>query len=61
MNVSVIIPIFSAAPFLGRSIQSAIDQRQTGEVISVVDRSTDGSWEKCIEKGDKYKRWKQSV
>jgi len=47
MKVSVIIPVYNAAPFLDKSIQSALDQRQTGEVILIDDRSTDRSWEKC--------------
>ena len=47
MKVSIIIPVYNTAPFLDRSIQSALDQRQTGEVLLIDDRSTDGSWEIC--------------
>ncbi|MBK8055092.1 MAG: glycosyltransferase family 2 protein [Saprospiraceae bacterium] len=47
MQVSVIIPVYNAAPFLDKCLQSAFDQPQTGEVILIDDRSTDGSWEKC--------------
>ncbi len=47
MKVSVIIPVYNAAPFLDKSMQSALDQQQTGEVILIDDISTDGSWEKC--------------
>lgn len=43
MKVSVIIPVFNAAPFLDKCIQSALDQPQTGEVILIDDRSTDES------------------
>jgi glycosyltransferase involved in cell wall biosynthesis len=47
MIVSVIIPVYNAAPFLDKSVETALDQKQTGEVILIDDRSTDGSWEKC--------------
>jgi len=47
MQVSVIIPVFNAAPFLDKSIQSALDQKQTREVILIDDRSTDNSLEIC--------------
>lgn len=47
MQVSVIIPVYNAAPFLDKCIQSALNQRQTGEIILIDDRSTDGSWESC--------------
>lgn len=48
MEVSVIIPVYNAAPFIDQSIQSALDQPQTAEVLVIDDRSTDGSWEKCL-------------
>ncbi len=50
MKVSVIIPVHNAAPFLDKSIQSALVQKQTGEVLLIDDRSTDDSLEIC-------KRW----
>lgn len=50
MEVSVIIPVYNAAPFLDKSIHSALDQKQTGEVLLIDDRSTDESLEIC-------KRW----
>lgn len=50
MKVSVIIPVYNAAPFLDKSIQSALDQKQTGEVLLIDDRSTDDSLKIC-------KRW----
>ncbi len=58
MKVSVIIPVYNAFPFLDLSIQSALDQPQTGEVILIDDRSTDRSWEKCEEWVRKDKRVK---
>ncbi|MEZ4909287.1 MAG: glycosyltransferase family 2 protein [Saprospiraceae bacterium] len=47
MKVSVIIPVYNAEKFLDKSIQSALNQPQTGEVLLIDDRSTDGSWEIC--------------
>jgi glycosyltransferase involved in cell wall biosynthesis len=48
MQVSVIIPVYNAAPFIDKSIQSALDQPQTAEVLVINDRSSDDSWAKCI-------------
>ncbi|HEY3063801.1 MAG TPA: glycosyltransferase, partial [Chloroflexota bacterium] len=45
MNVSVIIPTWNRAGFVGRAIQSALDQRPTPEVIVVDDESTDNTEE----------------
>jgi len=47
MKVTIIIPVFNAAPFLDKGIQSALDQKQTGEVLLIDDRSTDNSLEIC--------------
>ncbi len=56
MQVSVIIPIYNAAPFLDISIKSALNQVQTSEVLLIDDRSTDGSWQICEEWARKDKR-----
>jgi glycosyltransferase involved in cell wall biosynthesis len=56
MQISVIIPVYNAAPFLDKSILSALNQSQTREVILIDDRSTDGSWEKCEEWVQKDKK-----
>lgn len=47
MQVTVIIPVYNAFPFLDKSIQSALDQKQTREVLLIDDRSTDGSLKIC--------------
>lgn len=47
MQVSVIIPVYNAAKFIDKCVQSVLDQRQTSEVLLIDDRSTDGSWEIC--------------
>jgi len=50
--VSVIIPIYNTAPYLGRCIDSVINQTYANlEIILINDGSTDGSGELC----DKYK------
>ena len=44
--VSVIVPVFNAAPFLEEAIRSILDQDYDNkEVIAVDDGSTDGSQE----------------
>lgn len=48
MKVSIIIPVYNAAPFLDKCVVSALNQQQTGEVLLIDDGSTDGSWEICL-------------
>jgi len=43
VQVSVITPVFNAAPYLDRAIQSALDQPEVVELILIDDASTDGS------------------
>ena len=43
MQVSVIMPVYNAAPFLERAIQSALEQPQLAELIAIDDASTDHS------------------
>jgi len=43
MRVSVIIPVYNAAPFLRRAVQSALDQPEVVEVLLIDDASTDDS------------------
>lgn len=47
MKVSIIIPVYNAAQFLDKCIESALNQNQTGEVLVIDDRSTDNSLEIC--------------
>lgn len=53
MNVSIIIPVFNAAHYLDKSIESALNQRQTHELLLIDDNSTDNSLEIC-RKWEKY-------
>lgn len=43
MNVSVLIPVFNAEKYLQQSVESALQQPETGEVIIWDDCSTDSS------------------
>lgn len=43
MRVSVIMPVYNAAPYLERAIQSVLDQPEVVELILIDDASTDGS------------------
>ncbi|MFH0895767.1 MAG: glycosyltransferase family 2 protein [Bacteroidota bacterium] len=45
MKVSVIIPVYNASQFLEKSVLSALEQPETGEVILVDDKSQDNSAE----------------
>ncbi|MBA9076981.1 glycosyltransferase family 2 protein [Rufibacter quisquiliarum] len=49
MQVSVIIPVYNAAQYLQRSVESALLQPETGEVILIDDASKDNSLEVCFE------------
>jgi glycosyltransferase involved in cell wall biosynthesis len=45
--ISVIIPVFNAAPYVRQAVESALAQPETGEVVLVEDGSTDGSLDVC--------------
>jgi glycosyltransferase involved in cell wall biosynthesis len=47
MKVSVIIPVYNAAAYVGEAVASALEQPETGEVLLIEDGSTDGSLRKC--------------
>jgi glycosyltransferase involved in cell wall biosynthesis len=47
MEISVIIPVYNAAPFLETAVLSALAQPETSEVILVEDASTDDSLTIC--------------
>lgn len=47
MQVSVIIPVYNAAPFLREAVDSALSQPETAEVLLVEDGSTDASLTLC--------------
>lgn len=45
MEVSVIIPVYNAAPFVEKAVRSALMQEEVKEVLAIDDGSTDGSLE----------------
>lgn len=47
MKVSVVIPVYNAAPYVEQAVLSALVQAETGEVILVEDGSTDSSLAVC--------------
>lgn len=46
-QVSVVIPVYNAASFIEKAVQSALDQPETAEVLLVEDGSTDSSLQVC--------------
>jgi glycosyltransferase involved in cell wall biosynthesis len=49
MKVSVIIPVYKAEKYVKRAVESALRQKECGEVILVEDRSPDKALEVCRE------------
>ena len=47
MFVSVITPVYQAAEFVEKAVDSALSLPEVEEVILIEDGSTDGSWEVC--------------
>jgi glycosyltransferase involved in cell wall biosynthesis len=53
-KVSVIIPVYNAAEYVEKAVQSVIALRETGEVILVDDGSQDDSLKVCYELQSRY-------
>ena len=47
INVSVIIPVYNAAKFVGEAVYSVVNQKHVAEVLLVEDGSKDGSLSIC--------------
>jgi len=56
MQVSVITPVYNAASFVTKAVESALEQPETAEVILVEDGSPDNSLEVCQQLAAKYDR-----
>ncbi len=56
MKISVIIPVFNAALFLDKAIQSVLPLPQVGEILLIDDRSEDDSYEICKQWADRDHR-----
>jgi len=54
MQVSVITPVYKAAEFVTRSVESALAQPETGEVLLIEDGSPDDSLKVCQGLAAKY-------
>ena len=53
-NISVIIPIYNAAPYITVAVESALSQQEVAEVILIEDGSTDDSLEVCKQLADQH-------
>ena len=53
-SISVIIPVFNAARFVEKAVESVLAQPETKEVLLVEDGSTDESLKICRQLADKY-------
>ena len=58
LNVSVIIPVYNAEPFLRKAVEGAEQQEVVKEIILVEDKSPDQSWELCVKLQDEYDKVK---
>jgi len=58
MQISVIIPVYNAATYIGDAVLSALNQEETAEVIIVEDGSTDNSLEICKKLEQQYDKVK---
>lgn len=47
MQISIIIPIYNAEKYLKKAVLSALNQKETAEVILIEDASTDKSFQLC--------------
>ncbi len=56
MLISIIIPVFNADKYLRESVESALAQPETAEVILIEDGSSDNSLELCRELVDEFEK-----
>jgi glycosyltransferase involved in cell wall biosynthesis len=54
MMVSVIIPVYNNIQHIERSVHSVLGQDEVGEILLIDDKSTDGSYEWCLESAKRY-------
>lgn len=58
MQISVITPVYNAAKFITRAVESALAQPETGEILLIEDASPDNSLQLCQELASKYDKVK---
>ncbi|KIA90235.1 glycosyltransferase family 2 protein [Kaistella jeonii] len=56
LNISVIIPVYNAAAFLKKAVESALQFEEVKEIILIDDCSTDDSLKVCQELTSEYSR-----
>jgi len=54
VKVSVVIPVYNAAEFVRKAVESALEQEQTSQVVLVEDGSIDGSLAVCRQLESQY-------
>ncbi len=54
MKISVVIPVFNAAEFVQKAVESALEQEQTVQIVLVEDDSTDESLTVCRQLESQY-------
>jgi glycosyltransferase involved in cell wall biosynthesis len=57
-NISVIIPVYNAATFVTKAVESALIQTEVAEVLLIEDSSKDNSLEICRHLSEKYEKVK---
>jgi glycosyltransferase involved in cell wall biosynthesis len=61
MMVSVIIPVYNDIKHIERSVHSVFKQEGVGEILIIDDKSTDGTYEWCLEAAKQYPKIKVYV
>jgi glycosyltransferase involved in cell wall biosynthesis len=56
MKISIIIPVYNAEKYVKRAVESALQQKECGEVILVEDGSPDNALEVCRSLSEKYEK-----
>ena len=57
-NISVIIPVYNAEKYVTKAVESALNQKETKEVILIEDGSKDNSMQVCMSLAEKYEKVK---
>ncbi len=58
LEVSVIIPVYNAEPFLRKAVEGAAQHAVVKEIILVEDKSPDKSWELCLQLQEEFDKVK---
>lgn len=58
MQISIVIPVYNAATFVTRAVESALLQPETAEILLVEDNSPDNSLEVCQALAKRYNKVK---